>query len=57
LLNADEAAKALGIGTSTLYVLLGRGELPSIRIEGRRLFAPADIERFIAAHREEVLEK
>jgi excisionase family DNA binding protein len=41
LLSPVEAAKRLGIGRSTLYLLLARGELESVHVGARRLI-PAD---------------
>jgi excisionase family DNA binding protein len=52
LLSIEQAARFLGISVATLYDLKARGEITSVRIRGRRLFDPADLERFIDAHRE-----
>jgi excisionase family DNA binding protein len=40
LLRPDEAAIVLGLARSTLYALLARGELPSLRV-GNSLRVPA----------------
>jgi excisionase family DNA binding protein len=52
LLSVREAAEMLGIGHAMVYKLLAAGQLPSVRIGGRRLFDPADLDRFIDERRE-----
>lgn len=48
VLSVSEAADTLGISTSLAYRLVGRGELPSVRL-GRRLVVPrAAIDRVLA---------
>ncbi|MER6298580.1 helix-turn-helix domain-containing protein [Kitasatospora sp. NPDC001539] len=47
LLTAEEAAKMLRIGRSTLYQLLAEKELTSIKIGRSRRIRPADIEAYI----------
>jgi len=47
LLNAQEVAAALNMGLSTVYQLVERGELPSIRIGRSVRFRPEDLEKFI----------
>jgi excisionase family DNA binding protein len=47
LLNAQDIAVALSIGLSTAYLLLERGELPSIRIGRSVRIRPEDLEEFI----------
>ena len=37
LITVDEAGRALGVSRSTVWRLIQRGELPSIRRGGRRL--------------------
>lgn len=44
LITADEAGRALGVSRSTVWRLIQRGELPSVRRGGRRL-VPADATR------------
>ena len=44
LITVDEAGRALGVSRSTVWRLIQRGELPSIRRGGRRL-VPADAAR------------
>ena len=41
LITVDEAGRALGVSRSTVWRLIQRGDLPSIRRGGRRL-VPAD---------------
>jgi len=47
LLNAQDIAVALNIGLSTVYLLLERGELSSIRIGRSIRIRPEDLEVFI----------
>jgi len=47
LLNAQDIAEALNIGLSTVYLLLERGELPSIRIGRSVRVRPQDLDEFI----------
>ena len=47
LLNAQEVAAALNMGLSTVYILVERGELPSIRIGRSVRIRPEDLEKFI----------
>ena len=47
LLNAQDIAETLSIGLSTVYLLLERGELPSIRIGRSVRVRPEDLEEFI----------
>jgi excisionase family DNA binding protein len=53
LLRYRDAAQLIGVSDRTLRGLVYRGELPSIRIGGRRLIAVADLELFVAERREE----
>jgi excisionase family DNA binding protein len=48
LLNREEAANALNIGTRKLWEMTNRGEIPHVRIGTRVLYPLADIERWIA---------
>jgi len=41
LLRPSEAAEAIGVGRATVYALIKRGELPSVRI-GDSVRVPAD---------------
>jgi excisionase family DNA binding protein len=54
LLTADEVAERLSIGLSTAYLLLQRGELPSVRIGRSVRVRPEDLGRFVVARREGV---
>ena len=47
LLNAQDVAAALKMGLSTVYMLVERGELPSIRIGRSVRIRPEDLEKFI----------
>ena len=47
LLNARDVAAALNMGLSTAYLLMERGELPSIRIGRSVRIRPEDLEKFI----------
>jgi excisionase family DNA binding protein len=40
MLTVDEAVRALGVSRSTVWRLIQRGDLPSVR-RGRRRFVPA----------------
>ncbi len=56
LLNAQEVAAALNMGLSTIYMLMERGELPSIRIGRSVRIRPEDLEKFIESKTQAVLE-
>jgi excisionase family DNA binding protein len=47
LLTPDEAAKALGISRASLYPLLMRKEIPSIRVGGLRRVPAVALQRYI----------
>jgi excisionase family DNA binding protein len=47
LLSVNEAAQRLGVSAPTVYRLIGRGELPVIKIGDRSLFRPRDIDALI----------
>jgi len=49
LLSVTEACWLLGIGRTNLYALMGAGELPSVRLGGRRLIPSTVITDLIAA--------
>ena len=51
LFSVREAADRLGVSFWTVYRLARRGELTSIRVGRRRLFAIQDLEKLIAAAR------
>lgn len=48
-LTVEEAAPALGIGVRTLRGALSRGEIPSVKIAGRRLIPLRALERHLEA--------
>ena len=58
LLIAQDVAAALNMGLSTVYQLVDRGELPSIRIGRSVRIRPEDLEKFIEskAQRQAVIE-
>ena len=43
----NDACKSLSIGRSTLYELIGTGELRAIKIRNRTLIPTAELERII----------
>ncbi len=47
LLSPVQAARRLGIGRSTLYLLLGDGKLESEHIGARRLVPVEELERYV----------
>lgn len=42
-----EAAKAIGIGRSTLFALLARGELKARKLGTRTLIAASELQRYV----------
>ena len=52
LVDCLKAAELLGVSARTIDNLRRHGELPSVKIGTRRLFAVADIVRFIDARRD-----
>ncbi len=51
-MSAREVASRLGVCTATVYRLCGEGKLAHVRILNAIRVAPADLEAFIARHRE-----
>ncbi|MBI3181164.1 MAG: helix-turn-helix domain-containing protein [Myxococcales bacterium] len=45
MISVSEAAEALGVSESTLWRMLRRGEIKSVRRSGRRLVERASVER------------
>ncbi|MGE3811689.1 MAG: helix-turn-helix domain-containing protein [Candidatus Nanopelagicales bacterium] len=43
-----EAAAVLGVGRSTVYVLIRAGDLPALKIGGRTLITRAALEELLA---------
>lgn len=48
--SPDEAARLAGIGRTTLYAALTKGELPSIKIGTRRLIRVDAIRNWLASN-------
>jgi len=46
-----QAAKGMGMGTTSLRRIIARGEIPVLKMTGRTLLLESDIEAFIAASR------
>jgi excisionase family DNA binding protein len=51
LLDVDEAALRLGLSTSTVYKKSQTCEIPSVKIGGRVLFRPLDLDAYAEARR------
>jgi excisionase family DNA binding protein len=51
LLTVPEAARLLGISKALTWRLSATGELPTVKIAGRRLVEPDSIRDFLDAHR------
>jgi excisionase family DNA binding protein len=45
--RVPEAAAAAGLGVSTVFALIARGDLKSIKRAGRRLILKSDLESFL----------
>jgi excisionase family DNA binding protein len=56
MLSVAEACGKLGIGRTTLYKLIRKKIIKSVKIEGRRLISMKAIERFIEAREKEEAE-
>jgi len=52
LLTASEVASLLGLGVSTIYLLIRRNELPCIRFGRAVRVRTDDVEKFIEANAE-----
>ncbi len=52
LLTVEEAARLYSVSHSTLYVLIQRGELQSIKIGASRRVPVAALDEFVARQRE-----
>jgi excisionase family DNA binding protein len=50
LLTAAEVARLLHISRSTVYKLMERGDLPSLRVRKLRRFRARDLERYLRRH-------
>ncbi len=53
-LTVDELAGVLRCQPEKVYRLAARGELPSYKVEGRRLFAEAEVVRWLEGQRHDV---
>jgi excisionase family DNA binding protein len=51
LITVDELAAVLRCQPEKVYRLAARGELPSYKVEGRRLFNEAEVARWLEHHR------
>lgn len=51
LLPAGAVGEMLSLSRQHVYTMAASGELPSIKLRGAVRFDPADVERFIQAHR------
>ena len=51
LVDRIEAGRLLGVSAGTIDNLKNRGELPSLKVLGRRLYHRVDLERFIEARK------
>jgi excisionase family DNA binding protein len=49
--SVEEAAETMGIGRTTVYELLGSGELDSIKVGRRRVILADDIRAYFASRR------
>ena len=52
LISIDEAARRLSITSRHLHRILGRGEIATVRIDGRRLIPVEAVEQFVRARLE-----
>jgi excisionase family DNA binding protein len=51
MVSVDEAGRALGVSRSTVWRLIQRGDLPSVRRGGRRLVPSTAIHTRVRRHR------
>ena len=51
--SVKDACAQLGIGRTTLYSLIGRKEIVSMKVKGRRLISQKAIEQFIEQREKE----
>jgi excisionase family DNA binding protein len=47
LVTVEEAARLLGVGRTTMFELIGRGDVASVRLGRRRLIARKTLETFV----------
>jgi len=51
LVDRREAGRLMGVSPGTIDNLRLRGELPSVKLLGRRLFDPADLRRLVESRK------
>lgn len=51
LLTPEEVAASLGIGRTTIYDMLRRGDIPSLKLGRARRVAVADLKRYVDQQR------
>lgn len=49
-LSIAEAAKSAGLGRSTIYEAISDGKLRSLKVGGRRLVRPGDLNAWLESH-------
>lgn len=49
--NVPEAASAIGISRANMFERISKGEIPSVKVAGRRLILREDLEAYLKAHR------
>jgi excisionase family DNA binding protein len=54
LLTVPEAAEALSVSRATLYVMIGAGQLPTVRVGSRGVRIPVDALREFARSQQKV---
>lgn len=47
LMPVDQASKALGVGRTTMYELIGQGDIPTVKIGRRRLVPAAALREYV----------
>jgi excisionase family DNA binding protein len=50
LYDVQQAREALGVSAPTLFRLVKHGELVAVKLGGRTLFRPADLEALVERH-------
>ena len=50
LLRVPEVAKALGLGRSTIYELIAKGELPVVRVGRAIRVSAAAVQKWVTEH-------
>ncbi len=53
LITVNQAADKIGLGRTTMYQLIRRGDLRSVKIGGARRVAITDLEQFVIRLRDE----